>query len=258
VLNIAAGRYFRDRKFRFSSQNEVVAILSAAGIGLVSPLPTYAAIPVGLSLLETGLPVSAVIAFAIASPLMNPSIFLLTAARIGLEMALARTVSAFLFALIGGFLAMTLLKRLFADVRPMKPPEPKPHPALGREIYSNAKYMLKYFSIAILLSAAVKALVPPETVISLLAGNAKVGTLVAIGMGVPFYTCGGSAIPFIETLMDLGMSKGATLAFFLAGPATKLETLYAYKTLLGTKILMFFLSLTFIFSYLAGLVYSLF
>jgi uncharacterized membrane protein YraQ (UPF0718 family) len=92
----------------------------------------------------------------------------------------------------------------------------------------------------------------------LLSGNAKTSTLIAIGMGVPFYTCGGSAIPFIETLMELGMSKGATLAFFIAGPATKLETLYAYKSLLGIKVLIFYLSLTFVYSYIAGLLYTLF
>ena len=82
-------------------------------------------------------------------------------------------------------------------------------------------------------------------------------TLVAIGMGVPLYTCGGSAIPFMQTLMQLGMNKGATLAFFLAGPATKMETLYAFKTMLGTRVLMFFLVLTFVFSYAAGILYSL-
>ena len=101
-----------------------------------------------------------------------------------------------------------------------------------------------------------KALVPPEMITRLLSGNAKISTLIAIGMGVPFYTCGGSAIPFIETLMELGMSKGATLAFFIAGPATKLETLYAYKTLLGMKVLIFYLIITFVFSYIAGLAYS--
>jgi uncharacterized membrane protein YraQ (UPF0718 family) len=129
---------------------------------------------------------------------------------------------------------------------------------LLKDIYGNTKYMLKYFSIAILLSAAVRALVPPEMITRLLAGNAKVSTLIAIGMGVPFYTCGGSAIPFIETLMELGMSKGAVLAFFLAGPATKLETLYAYKTLLGIRVLIFYLALTLLFSYIAGVLYSFF
>ena len=258
ALNVAATRYLRGRKIHFSSKNEYVAIVSAALIGLASPLPTYAAIPVGLSLMATGIPFSAVMAFVLSSPLMNPMIFFLTATQISMEMAIARTVTAFILAVIGGLLKAKIFKQLY-HVETIKTHIPtSSQRSLAKDIYGNAKYMLKYFSIAILLSAAVRALVPPEMITRLLAGNAKISTLIAIGMGVPFYTCGGSAIPFIETLMELGMSKGATLAFFLSGPATKLETLYAYKTLLGTKVLIFYLSLTFIYSYIVGIIYSFF
>ncbi len=258
ALNIATARYFRGKEMRFSPKNEYVAIIFAAAIGLASPLPTYAAIPVGLSLLSTGIPFSAVMAFVLSSPLMNPTIFFLTATQISMGMAIARTVTAFLLAIIGGLLTAKVFKKLYQN-HPVKIFSPAPiQKPLLQDIYGNTKYIAKYFSIALLFSAAVRALIPPEIITSLLAGNAKISTLIAIGMGVPFYTCGGSAIPFIETLMDLGMSKGAVLAFFIAGPATKLETIYAYKTLLGVKVLLFYLALTLIFSYIAGIIYSFF
>jgi uncharacterized membrane protein YraQ (UPF0718 family) len=258
ILNVFAVRYFRNKKIQFSSRNEYIAIISASLIGLISPLPTYAAIPIGLSLMISGIPFSAVIAFILSSPLMNPTIFFLTATQISMEMAIARTVTAFILAIIGGLLTVKLFKHIYnadAPVPFIKKPSDR---SVWSDMYGNTKYIAKYFSIAILLSAAVKALVPPEMITRLLSGNAKISTLIAIGMGVPFYTCGGSAIPFIETLMELGMSKGATLAFFIAGPATKLETLYAYKSLLGMKVLIFYLSLTLIYSYIVGLLYSLF
>ena len=56
--------------------------------------------------------------------------------------------------------------------------------------------------------------------------------------------------------MEMGMQKGPMLAFFIAGPATKLETLYAYRSQLGIKVLAFYLALTLVFSYVAGVVYS--
>jgi uncharacterized membrane protein YraQ (UPF0718 family) len=256
VLNVVAIRFFRERKIQIFSKNEYISIVLGALVGLVSPLPTYAAIPIGLSLMTTGVPFSAVMAFILSSPLMNPTIFFLTATQISLEMAIARTVTAFLLAVLGGLLTMKIFTTLYQNesskIFSMKPSKK----SLLQDIYGNVKYIAKYFSIALLLSSAVKALVPPETITWLLAGNAKVSTLVAIGMGVPFYTCGGSAIPFIETLMDLGMGKGAVLAFFIAGPATKLETLYAYRSQLGTKVLIFYLTLTLVFSYIAGVVYS--
>jgi uncharacterized membrane protein YraQ (UPF0718 family) len=189
---------------------------------------------------------------------MNPTIFFLTATQLGMQMAIARTVTAFLLAIIGGLLTVKVFKKLYrGDPSKVFVPSAVDRPLL-QDIYGNTKYIAKYFSIALLLSAAVKALIPAELISELLAGNAKISTLVAIGMGVPFYTCGGSAIPFMETLMDLGMSKGAVLAFFIAGPATKLETLYAYKTLLGTRVLLFYLTLTLTFSYIAGVLYSTF
>ena len=258
VLNVLAVRYFRNKKIQFSSRNEYLGILSAALIGLVSPLPTYAAIPIGLSLMTSGIPLSAVMAFILSSPLMNPTIFFLTATQISMEMAIARTITAFLLAVIGGLLTIKLFKNIYNAHAQTPYIKKSTERSLWSDIYGNSKYIAKYFSIALLLSAAVKALVPPELITQLLSGNAKISTLIAIGMGVPFYTCGGSAIPFIETLMEMGMSKGATLAFFIAGPATKLETLYSFKSLLGIKVLVFYLVLTLIFSYIAGVIYSFF
>lgn len=208
--------------------------------------------------MRSGIPFSAVMAFILSSPLMNPTIFFLTATQIGLEMAIARTVTAFLLAIIGGLLTIKLFKHLYNTDAPMPFIRKPSEKTFWLDIYGNTKYIIKYFSIAILLSAAVKALIPPETIVTLLGGNTKVSTLIAIGMGVPFYTCGGSAVPFIETLMEMGMQKGPMLAFFIAGPATKLETLYAYKSQLGIKVLFFYLALTLIFSYIASMVYSFF
>ena len=258
LLNIAALRYFNSHKITFVPKNEYASIIIAACIGLASPLPTYAAIPIGLSLLSAGIPFSAILTFVITSPLMNPSIFFLTATQMGMEMAVVRTATAFLLGMSGGLLTMKIFSSLAKFIPAIQAYKPRPGRPLLTEIYRNSVYVLKYFSIAIFLSSAVKALVPPELIGKMLGGNVKVSTLVAMGLGVPFYSCGGAAIPFIKTLMDLGMTKGATLAFFTVGPATKVETLYAFKRMLGIKILFFYLTLTIVFSYSAGLIYSLF
>ncbi len=256
AISVVSSRFVRKKRLLFSSRWEIVSILSAAIIGLISPLPTYAAIPVALSLMPGGVPFSAVIAFVISSPLINPSIFFLTATELGLEMALARTIAAFLLGAAGGLCVMTIFKSLRTPNDKNVVPFSAPERPLLTDIWKTFQYAAKYFSIAILLSAAVKALVPPQLVADLLGSNARMGTVLAIGLGVPFYSCGGAAIPFVETLMELGMSKGATLAFFIAGPATKLETLFAFKTQLGMRVLLYYLAMTFVFSSLAGLVYS--
>jgi hypothetical protein len=57
-------------------------------------------------------------------------------------------------------------------------------------------------------------------------------------LGVPLYACGGGAVPVIAGLLAQGMSPGAALAFFLAGPATRLTALAALGTLLKRRALM--------------------
>lgn len=256
AINVAAIRYFRGKKFTLTSKSRIISIFIGAFIGLISPLPTYAAIPIGVSLAAAGVPFSAIMSFILSSPLMNPSVFFLTAAELGIEMAIARTLTAFLIAVTGGLISMKIFRLINIQNAIKKPYENKTR-SIRNEIYRNSLYVAKTFSFAILISAAVKSLIPQSTITTMLGSNATTGTLVAIGLGIPFYTCGGAAIPFMETLYELGMSKGAILAFFIAGPATKLETLYAYKTSLGGKVLTFYLILTLLFSYIAGLIYSL-
>jgi len=258
ALNVAAVQYFKNRKINFSSRSEIISILLAALIGLVSPLPTYAAIPIGISLMAVGVPFSAMISFVISSPLMNPSIFFLTVTQIGWEMAFVRTCVAFLVAVTGGFLTIKFFRSI-NTIQPCKAEaQTMPKRSVWMEMYRNSIYVGKTFSIAILISAAVKALISPDLVQRMLGGDANSSTLAAIALGIPFYSCGGAAIPFIDTLMQMGMNKGAVLAFFISGPATKAETFYAYNKLLGKKVLFFYLSLTLIFSYVSGIIYSMF
>jgi uncharacterized membrane protein YraQ (UPF0718 family) len=82
LINIMLLQYLKGRKINFNSKSEVVSIFTGAFIGLVSPLPTYAAIPIGVSFISAGVPFSAIMAFILSSPLMNPSVFFLTAAEL--------------------------------------------------------------------------------------------------------------------------------------------------------------------------------
>jgi len=114
-----------------------------------------------------------------------------------------------------------------------------------------------FFAIVIFIvgKIVVKAIVSPELVTNILGHHIRRSLLIAIAMGVPFYSCGGAAIPFVEVLKDMGMNKGAVLAFFVAGPATKLATLYIYKSLLGISALILFLVVTLMGAYFSGLLF---
>jgi uncharacterized membrane protein YraQ (UPF0718 family) len=237
-INALLQRYFADKRFFSFSRNETFAIFIASLIGLLSPLPTYIAVPLGISLLATGLPFSAVAAFMVSSPLMNPGIFYLTWIELGAEIALARVVAAFGLSLGAGFLARFFMKKNWLPS--FAAPEARESRPLVAEFGKSLIFLGKYFVIALFLGAAVKALVPAEMISRIFGAKASTSLIVAVAMGVPFYSCGGAAIPLVQVLSEMGMNKGAVLAFFIAGPSTKLETMYVYKSVLGFKIFILY------------------
>ncbi|MBN1479215.1 hypothetical protein EH223_16100 [candidate division KSB1 bacterium] len=255
LIQVLLRRFVQTKKMSFSVKSESLAIVTAALLGVLSPLPTYAAIPVALSFMQTGLTFSAVLAFAIASPLINPSVFFLTATQLGLTVALIRLFASITIAIAGGFLIKWI--KIDTTTKDKIVPLEQNRPFLI-DFYRTSLYLGKYFLVALFLSAAVKALISEEFISRLLGGQVGMSLLVAIALGVPFYTCGGAALPLIDVLMEKGMSTASAIAFFIAGPATKLETIYTYKSLLGTKILLFYLILTGLGAYLVGVLVLIF
>ena len=59
--------------------------------------------------------------------------------------------------------------------------------------------------------------------------------------GIPFYVCGGAAIPVVQQLADLGMSQGAVLAYFISGPVTKISNLVILQATFKSVILIQYL-----------------
>ena len=254
LIQVTLIYYIQKGKINLIIKNKSLAIVVGSLLGMLSPLPTYAAIPIGVALIPLGLPIAAVMAFIIASPLINPSIFFLTATQLGIEMAMARVIATFIISLAGGFFFGYVLKNLEPSMLKVKKVY-KERP-FRVELWRSTLFFGKYFTIAIFISAIVKAVVSPDMVNQIMGQHVQRSLLVAITLGVPFYSCGGAAIPFVEVLSDMGMNKGAVLAFFIAGPATKLETMYMFKSILGIRFFLIYLGLTLIGAYFAGLFYA--
>ena len=73
---------------------EVRMIFLAALFGGLAPFCSCEVIPFIAALLAVGTPLSAVMAFWLASPLMDPAMFSITAGELGFDFALAKTVAA--------------------------------------------------------------------------------------------------------------------------------------------------------------------
>ena len=95
---------------RFFSGNLYFGIITAALLGALSPFCSCGVIPVIAGLLASGVPLSAVMAFWIASPIMSPDMFVLTAGELGMEFAVVKTISTILLGIMAGLITLIVQK----------------------------------------------------------------------------------------------------------------------------------------------------
>lgn len=90
--------------------NPYLAVLMATLVGALSPFCSCGVIPIITALLLGGVPLAPVMSFWLASPSMDPEIFVLSVGSIGWELAIWRLVATFVMSL-GGGLAVLYLER---------------------------------------------------------------------------------------------------------------------------------------------------
>jgi uncharacterized membrane protein YraQ (UPF0718 family) len=229
-------------------------IALAALTGAASPLCTYGTVPVLVQLLRHGVSPAPLLTFLVASSLMNPQLFVLILGGLGLEMALAQLLSVVILSLAVGTIAgcwqpLLLLNR---NAIVASPASNECEVAVTDSTFSWSRLLSQvvsltesvglYFVVGIIIAAAIEVFVPSAWVVKLLGEEHWYSVLIAGSLGVPFYACGGGAIPWIRVLLDEGMSRGAALAFFLAGPATRVTALAALATVLSRRALVLYVA----------------
>lgn len=254
----------------FLSKKSHTTIIIATLIGVLSPIGSYVIIPMAGALLLTGVPLPPLMALIMASPIINPNLFFLTAGAFGFELAIMRIISSILLGLSAGYTTKWLTNINYLNPETIIREESKQKlinftntahkvtlTVFFNDLYRMTRYVSKFFFIAIVIAATIKILVSPFTIVRLLNGNEFLSVLITTGAGVPFYICGGAAIPVVQQLAELGLSKGAVLAFFISGPATKLSSLYIINSIFKTKVLIIYLVIGTIGAFIIGTIYNM-
>ncbi|MCL2210551.1 MAG: permease [Treponema sp.] len=252
--------------YKWVSKSPVKAVISASIIGIVSPLCTYGTIPIVIELYKSKVRVAPLIAFCAASSLMNPQLFVMTAGGVGLEIAVVRTLAVFVFSFATGMLTLIIPDR-FMIRKTIKVYEDGGEKIENREkkifavkpyLYNCFKsflYVAPFLLVGIFLGAAVTVFVPQRFFYEALYMGRIQSILAGAIIGIPMNACGGGAIPFVQTLLDLGLGKGTALAFFLVGPALRPAPLAAMSALFTPLMLIGYAVFLIISAVLMGFVY---
>lgn len=257
---------------------ETRMILVAAIVGGVSPFCSCQVIPFIAAALAVGVPLSAVMAFWLASPLMDPAMFIVTANGLGVEFAIAKTIAAVSIGSMGGFGVKTLGgTALFAD--PLKPraavsccataplrgkpnwkvwSDPKRIDSFRANFRENLIFLGKWMLVAYVLEAVMIRYVPAEMIASVLGGTGLRPILIGAVIGAPAYLNGYAAVPLMSGLVSQGMSDGAAMAFMVAGGISCIPAAVAVWALVKPRVFAAYLGFALSGAVLAGISWTTF
>lgn len=263
----------------FQGQEYRMVILAAL-VGGLAPFCSCEVIPFIAALLAMGTPLSAVMAFWLSSPIMDPPMFLITASALGVEFALAKTIAAVAFGLLGGFTVMLLgQSRLFSDPLREDSPigcssccgqmdafsgqidwtfwkVPERLQVFWTTLRENAMFLIKWLALAYLLEVLMIRYLPAHWISNVLGGDGFTPVALAALLGGPAYLNGYAAVPLVQGMLQQGMSDGAAMAFVLAGSVTCIPAAIAVWALVKPRIFFSYLVLGISGSFVAGLIWA--
>lgn len=233
-------------------------IALASLFGALSPFCSCGVVPLVAGLLGAGVPLAPVMAFWISSPLMDPNMFVMTAASLGIGFAVAKTLAAIGMGLLSGAATHFLVSRGLLVHALRNPAATSGLPqarvqwnvlastasmrVLARDAAGNGWLLLRWMTIAFLLESLMVAYVPPALVVKTLGQDASAIPL-AVLAGIPAYLNGFAALPLVKGLIDMGMSPAVGLAFLVAGGATSIPAATAVWALVKPRVFALYVGL---------------
>jgi uncharacterized membrane protein YraQ (UPF0718 family) len=250
-------------------------LIAAALMGALSPFCSCGVIPLIAALLVMGVPLAPVMAFWLASPLMDPSMFLLTTGTLGMTFALYKTAAAIGIGLLGGFGTWFLMRNgMFAEplregvgnggcggavIRNPGPVQWKfwrdadRRATFGKNALNNMLFLGKWLTVAFFLESLMLAYIPAELIGTAIGGDNWLTVLGATLVGVPAYLNGYAALPLVGGLIEQGMAPGAGMAFMLAGGVSSIPAAIAVWALARWPVFLAYLGFAFLGAFSFGL-----
>ena len=206
--------------------------------------------------------------------------FILTAAGINTNFAVAKTVTAIGMGLLSGFSILGLQKVGYVR-QPLKKatgcgcsqPSFDPqipikiswrfwHEAKRKDDFKtqtrkNGLFLGKWMTFAFFIESLMIAYIPAGLVANLVGNGNTAAIPTSALIGIPAYMNGYAAIPLISGLMELGMTPGAALSFATAGAVSSIPAALAVYALVKRSVFFVYITLGLVGSLIAGYFYQL-
>ncbi|RBO80151.1 permease [Marinomonas aquiplantarum] len=251
-------------------------ILLAAVFGGLAPFCSCEVIPFISGLLAIGIPLPAVMAFWLSSPLIDPPALIITASALGWPFAIGKSIIAVGLGLLGGF-GIKALMRHSSFASPLKSTplvgtcctaitssgvqwrfweESQRRQTFIEQMKENIVFLVKWLMFAYVLEALLILYIPAEVISQIVGGDGLFSVIVGAAVGMPAYLNGYAAPALIAGFINQGMTTGAAMAFMTAGAISSIPAMTAVWSLVKKEVFIAYLTIGFVGSVLFGWVFG--
>ncbi len=250
-------------------------VLASMALGATLPICSCGVIPLAVSFFLGGVRLAAVIAFTIATPVINPAAVVLSYALLGPQLTLAYVIFGLSAPIVVGYMAErwgdtgmnpTAVRLQSCCCSEPAASRPASAASLGARLTRAFKWGFGelgptlgfYIGIGIVLAGLLGVLAPSGWISSHLGGAAPLASLLMVALfGASIYVCAVAHIPLVAAMLAAGAGPGAAIVFLVTGAATNLPEIIALQRVLGTRTVAIYVGGVVSLSILAGWVVNL-
>lgn len=229
------------------------SVPAGMALGALLPICSCGVIPLTVSFYLGGVRLAAVIAFTIATPVINPAAVVLSYALLGPQLTLAYVAFGLSAPIVVGYMAERwgntrlnpVAVRLQSCCGSGTAPARRAAPAsLAARLRRALRWGFGelgptlgfYIGIGIALAGALGVLLPSGWISSHVGGNTPFVSLLLVALfGASIYVCAVAHIPMIAAMLAAGAGPGAAIVFLVTGAATNLPEIIALQRVLGAR-----------------------
>lgn len=261
-----------DKVLKYLGIGGLKPVLYSTLVGTLLPICCWGSLPIAVSFYKKGARIGPILAFLVATPATSISALFVAYSVLGLKFAIYIFFAVIIMGVAIGLIGNTIKyipkkhETISCPHCEIDPGHAKSH---GKKtLYEKTVSALKYayielpkeigfeLFIGLVLAAVVATFMPIGHLIKTYLSG-WLGYAFAIIFGILTYICSTATVPFVDSLMNQGLSGGAGMTLLLIGPVTSYGTILVLAKEYGTKVLSIFLGTLIILSLLLGLGFQL-
>lgn len=244
------------------------AMAGAILFGACLPICSCGVIPLAISLYKSGIRLGPVMAFAAATPIINPAAVILSLSLLGPRITIAYVIMGLVLPYLLGIVTERWGSRISTvptddngdasitdccstaasccstgttpaptAISPVDSRSPGARIGAGLRwgLFDLGPTIAFYMLIGVLIAGVIAAFLPPSWVDTYLRENHIVALLAAALLGASIYVCAVAHIPLVATLLAAGAAPGVAIVFLVTGTATNLPELIALYNTIGKR-----------------------